>query len=365
MFETRHLFEARTKGYSTYRVPGIVTTRSGVVLATAEARRGKGGDWDGNDLVMRRSYDAGQSWGDMQIVFTCDAFGPGPISNFVMISDREERHVHALFCHNYARVFSTRTVNDGATWSQPIDITKTFASWGGDYPWKVIATGPGHGIQLKDGRYIIPIWMSDGSGSKPGLGTLAHWPSVVAGTFSDDHGKSWQLADILCRDGEGDVINPSETLPLQLSDGRVLFNIRTESKLHRRFVSVSPNGATGWSDPKTDDDLLEPVCMASIYRLSDGSVIFANCDALEHEFTATDQVTHDRKNLTVKRSMDDCNTWSSSSVINAGPAGYSDLSENREGQIFCIYEDGKIESHYDTAYISVARFDVDWITGKA
>jgi len=365
MFDTTHLFEARTQGYSTYRVPGILTTESGVVIGTAEARRGKGSDWDGNDLVMRRSDDGGQSWADMQVVVACDTYGPGPISNFVMISDREEGHVHALFCHNYARVFSTRSVDDGATWSDPIDITKTFMPWSDYYPWKVIATGPGHGIQLTSGRYIIPIWMSDGSGSDFGLGKLGHRPSVVAGTYSDDNGKSWQLADILCRDGVGDVVNPSETLPLQLNDGRVLFNIRTESKLHRRFVSISPDGATGWSDPETDDDLLEPVCMASILRLSDGSVVFANCEVLEHKLTSPDLVAHDRKNLTVKRSTDDCNTWSSSRVIEAGPSSYSDMSENQDGQVCCIYEDGKIHGQYDPAYVSVSRFDVHWITRKA
>ena len=65
MFDTTHLFEARTHGYSTYRVPGILTTKSGVVIGTAEARRGKGADWNRNDLVMRRSDDGGQSWTDM------------------------------------------------------------------------------------------------------------------------------------------------------------------------------------------------------------------------------------------------------------------------------------------------------------
>ncbi len=361
MFDTTHLFEARTAGYSTYRVPGILATKSGVLIATAEARRGKGGDWDGNDLVMRRSDDGGESWDDMRVVVACDTYGPGPISNFSMISDRADGHVHALYCHSYARVFSTCSEDDGASWSDPIEITTTLEPWQADYPWKVIATGPGHGIQLTTGRYLIPVWMSDGSGTEFGPGKLGHRPSVVAGLYSDDNGKTWERSNILCRDGVGDVVNPSETLPLELKDGRVLFNIRTESLRHRRFVSISPDGVSGWSDPLTDDDLLEPVCMASLLRLADGSVVFANCDVLEHEFTSPDRVMHDRKNLTVKRSTDDCATWTASRAIQSGPSSYSDMAQNRNGLVCCIYENQKIDGQYDTKYVSVSRFDVGWI----
>jgi len=364
MLARTHLFEARTNGYRTYRVPGILCTESGVLIGTSEARRGKGGDWDGNDVVARRSVDGGATWGPLQVIATCEDYGPGPISNFAMVSDRSDGEVHGLFCHNYARVFSIRSDDDGATWSSPVDITSVFEPFREDYPWRVIATGPGHGIQLRSGRYIVPLWMSDGSGTEFGPGKLGHRPSVVAGVYSDDQGATWQRSDILCRHGHGDIVNPSETLPLELSDGRVLFNIRTESLRHRRYISVSPDGVSGWSEPVADDVLLEPVCMASILRLADGSVAFANCDVLEHEFTRPEGVAHDRKRLTVKRSTDDCATWSASRVIEPGPSSYSDLAQNQDGLICCIYEDQMVERQYDTRYVTCARFDVDWILGR-
>lgn len=87
MITKAHLFEARTGGYRTYRVPGIVCTPDGVVLVTAEARRGRGGDWDGNDVVLRRSLDGGLTWEAPQVVVSHAAYGPGPVSNFVMIWD--------------------------------------------------------------------------------------------------------------------------------------------------------------------------------------------------------------------------------------------------------------------------------------
>ena len=42
--EKQNLFEARQDGYWTCRIPGLAVTRSNVVLATTEARPGKGGD---------------------------------------------------------------------------------------------------------------------------------------------------------------------------------------------------------------------------------------------------------------------------------------------------------------------------------
>ena len=359
MFDTTLVFEAETAGYPIFRIPGILCTRSGTLIATAEARRGDGGDWDANDVVLRRSLDGGLTWEGMNLVAAHAEFGPGPINNFVMIGDRTDGHVQALFCHNYARVYSTRSADDGATWSDPVDITSACEPFRDDYPWRVIGIGPGHCIQLRGGRYIVPVWLSDGSGREFGSGKLGHRPSVVAGLYSDDGGAIWQRIDILCRDGQGDIVNPSETIPLELSDGRVLFNIRTESPCQRRFLSVSPDGVTGWSEPETDDDLLEPICMASMLRLADGSVVFVNCDALEHERTSDGQIGCDRIRLTAKRSTDDCATWPASRVIEPGLAGYSDLAQNRDGTICCLHEGPLVADK--TGYVSCARFDIDWM----
>lgn len=78
------LFEARKGGYKTYRVPGILATPKGTVLVTAEARPG-GGDWGDNDIVLRRSMDGGDSWAEPVKLIDRNDYGPGPLSNFVMI----------------------------------------------------------------------------------------------------------------------------------------------------------------------------------------------------------------------------------------------------------------------------------------
>jgi sialidase-1 len=110
--------------------------------------------------------------------------------------------------------------------------------------------------------------------------------------------------------------------------------------------------------------------MASILRLEqrapDGTpnILFVNPDNLENELiSAGGNLAHDRKRLTVKLSGDDCGTWRVSRVLEPGPSGYSDLAQAMDGTILCIYECGMIDRMTDTANVTVARFDLRWVTG--
>jgi sialidase-1 len=374
MMHKTTLFQARTDGYHNYRVPGILTTPRGVILATVEARRGRGGDWDGNDVLMRRSLDGGTTWEPPQTVVRTDTYGPGPVSNFVLIADATDNSVHALYCHNYARVFCLHSTDDGVTFADPVEITDALLPFRETYPWRVIATGPGHGIQLSQGRHkgrlIVPVWMSDGSGTEFGAGKLGHRPSSVACVYSDDAGQTWQCGDFVAHTDDR-IVNPSETVPVELSDGRVLFNVRSEARENRRLTSISADGAHDWSTLQFDEALLEPVCMGSILRLAqrgpDGTpyIVFANPDNLENKLIpGGGNLAHDRKRVTVKLSADDCRTWSASRVLEPGPSGYSDLAQAPDGSVLCIYECGMLDRMTDTASLTVARFDLEWLTGS-
>jgi sialidase-1 len=159
-------------------------------------------------------------------------------------------------------------------------------------------------------------------------------------------------------------------VPVELNDGRILLNIRSEARARRRLTSISADGAHDWSPLRFDPALLEPVCMGSILRLEqrapDGTpyIIFANPDNLENELIpGGGHLAHDRKRLTVKLSADDCRTWSASRVLEAGPSGYSDLAQAPDGSVLCIYECAMIDRMTDTASVTVARFDLAWLMG--
>lgn len=382
------LFEANEGGYELYRIPGIVATPSGTLLAYCEARKSAKADWGHIDILMRRSTDGGKTWGPpTKMVELEGKFERNPaavaqglgkegeitINNPVMIVDAERKLIHFLYCVEYNRLFHATSSDDGATFSKPVEITKTVEGFRPDYDWQSFAVGPGHGIQLKSGRLLSAIWLSTGKGGH------AHRPSIVSTIYSDDGGKTWQRGDIVAGE-QRPLVNPSESIVVELSDGRVMMNLRSESKERRRAFAISPDGAKNWTEPKFDDALTEPVCMASIVRVPVGSdaesgvtggaaggasggaadggasakrpaIVFANPDSLKG-----------RKNLTLRVSRDDGQTWSASRVLEPGAAAYSDLAAGPDGSIYCFYERGRGEGN---AYrrLTVARVGLGWIEG--
>lgn len=359
--------------YNIYHIPGIVVTAKGTVLAWCEARKRPAGvsDWDDIRILLRRSTDDGKSWSAPQSI----AHVEGPkrknpfalrmknvdptdvtYNNPVLIADRDGT-VHMLFCLEYERCFYQRSEDDGLSWSTPVEITATFEAFQKDYAWKVLATGPNHSIQLKTGRLVVPVWLSTGEGGN------AHRPSVTATIYSDDQGKTWKAGDIAvpCTD---EWINPNETVAIELNDGRVMLNVRSESKAHRRLVVTSPDGATNWSTPRFDDALLEPICMGGLVRYHHGGqslILFSNPHNLDKaKGKAEPGKSRDRKNLSIKLSRDEGGTWAVNKLLEDGPSAYSDLAVTKDGTILCFYGAGTKLS-FSGSVLRLARFNLEWL----
>lgn len=271
------------------------------------------------------------------------------MNNPVAIVDRETGAIQFLYCINYARCYSMRSTDDGLTWSPPVDITASFEPFRAKYDWKVIATGPGHGIQIKSGRLVVPIWLAYGK-------TGDHAPSAAATIFSDDHGKTWRAGDV-CLPNEGDFGNPNETMITELSDGRVMLVCRSVSKANRKLITISPDGATEWATPVFHDQLWEPICMASIvaHPAIPGTLIFSNPHMLKLDKDGREVPAGrgKRENLCIKLSRDDGKTWPVNKVLDPGKAAYSDLAVLTDGTVLCLYE-------ADTSIVC-ARFNLEWL----
>jgi sialidase-1 len=348
---TQDLFTAGESGYITFRIPGLLA-RGNTVLAYAEARRDGFGDWADIDIVSRRSTNGGRTWEPMRVLIDS---GKDTVNNPVMIAGKKAGEIHFLYCVNYARAFYMRSDDGGRTFSAAREITKAFEKLRPSYDWNVIATGPGHGIRLRSGRLLVAVWLSTGG--------KRHRPSRVSTIYSDDNGATWQTGELV----PDTLPNPSETYALERRDGSVLMNIRNESPEHRRAISVSADGTTGWSTPTFQSQLVEPVCMASLIRHPKGGLLFSNPDNLEATYVdAAKTINRDRKNLTVQWSGDDGETWSAKRVLEAGLSGYSDLAATQDGSILCLYERGGLDKNiFRTGRLTVARFSLDWVRGGA
>ncbi len=358
-FEITNLFEANTDGYTKYRIPGACVTPSGVALVHTEARFGRGSDWDAIDIMLRRSHDNGQTWEAPRKLIDHRDFGEGPLHNCNTIVDHKTGAVHVLFCFNYARAFYMKTADDGETFTSPVEITATFEAFRPEYDWGVIAIGLPNGIQLTSGRLFIPVWLSE-SHSK------AHRPNRCAAIYSDDHGQTWQASQMI-----PDIVpNLNETCAVELEDGRVLMNMRNGVGVKRRVITTSADGTGPWTTPWLDPALLEPTCQGTIFRYSSAAdrrsrILFSNPNNLEGQDKKGSELFLTRKNVTVKLSYDECQTWPISKVIEPGYSGYSALAVCPDGTIICAFERGRSNGSDSDDYLAVARFNLAWLTDGA
>ncbi|WP_072329275.1 MULTISPECIES: exo-alpha-sialidase [unclassified Paenibacillus] len=336
MLQQMELFVSGRDGYHTYRIPSLLVTRSGTVLAFCEARKNGGGDAGDIDIALRRSFDHGSTWEPYRIIadLGADTIGnPCPVQDrntgtiwLVLCRNAEDGHEKDILAGKTARgVLVMKSEDDGETWSEPKDITAAVKR----PEWTWYATGPCHAIQLKSGRLIVPC---NHAALQPGEERSG--PYTAHAIYSDDHGESWQLGGII---GE----HTNECVLAELPDGTLYMNMRSYHGRNRRAVATSKDGGLTWSEITLDKALVEPVCQASVVEDGQGGLLFSNpASAL-------------RENMTVRASRDGGRTWAVEQELHAGPAAYSDLAVAGNGAVLCLYECGE-QRPYER--ITLARY---------
>jgi sialidase-1 len=338
--EQEPVFVSGQEEYHTYRIPSLLVTKKGTLLAFCEGRKKGGGDAGDIDLLLKRSFDGGRTWAKTQVVWDD---GENTCGNPCPVVDRRTGTIWLLLTHNLGRDTErrildgtskgTRTVwvmksdDDGVTWSKPVEITKDVKK--PDWSW--YATGPGVGIQLKNGRLVVPC-------DNYVAGSKTPQSHVIV---SDDSGKTWKL---------GGVVGPhcNESQVVELRDGTLMLNMRSDRRANRRLVTVSKDGGDTFSKPVADRQLIEPVCQASILRCPGerGGLLFSNPASTK------------REKMTVRLSRDEGKTWTHARVLHDGASAYSCLAVLPDRTITCLYERGE-KGAYET--ITLARFSLDWL----
>jgi len=257
-----YLFESGTEGYACFRIPAIVTTTEGTVLAFAEGRKKGCSDTGDIDLVMKRSEDNGQTWTKLMVIRdegeqVCG--NPAPVGDKLTgaihllstwnLGEDHERDIIEGKSHDTRLVFVMSSTDEGLSWSEPREITASVKQEN----WTWYATGPCHGIQLKrgahKGRLLIPCDHIEAGTKK----CFSH------SIYSDDQGQSWKLG------GSTPLDQVNECTMAELSDGKVMLNMRNYDRSQKtRKVSISADGGLTWGPVFSDTSLIEPICQASM-----------------------------------------------------------------------------------------------------
>jgi len=331
-----HLYKSGEEGYQCFRIPAIVATVQGTLLAFAEGRKYGCDDTGDIDLVVKRSVDGGKNWSDLSVVWhdegnTCG--NPSPVVDYAtgrlcllstwnLGTDREPRIIDGT-SQNTRKVFVLTSVDDGITWSTAREITKEVKK----PEWTWYATGPGNGIQMHTGKFrgrlIVPCDHIEATTRRCYSHTI----------HSDDGGRSWHLGGSTPSDGV------NESTVAELADGTLLLNMRNHGSGRLRQTSTSTDGGETWSDLKRDTTLIEPVCQASLIRFNHNSrgpvLAFSNPASRSA-----------RIDMTVRISYDQGRSWALKQLIYPGPSAYSNLVLMPNGNLACLFEAGQ-ESPYE------------------
>ncbi|GAB2789875.1 sialidase family protein [Rhabdobacter roseus] len=343
------LFQAGEGAYKSYRIPALLSTPQGTLLAFCEGRQDGAGDAGNIDILLKRSTDGGSTWSEQRVLWDD---GPNTCGNPCPVLDEATGTIWLLLTHNLGHdheadiikktsqgtrtVWAMKSDDDGLSWSAPLDITQTTKK----PEWGWYATGPGVGIQLRhgphQGRLVIPC---DFSYDDP-KGTLRNGPYEYGAhvIYSDDHGQSWQLGGSITP-----KMNECQVVELADGNGTLLMNMRSYLGRARRAQALSYDGGLSWTAPEDAPELVEPVCQAALLRYAwprgrkkKSTLLFLNPAS-----------TTKRRHLTLRASFDEGKTWPRLQTLHSGPSAYSSLAVLPRGYIACLYEAGT-KSPYET-----------------
>ena len=326
-FQFQNLFDASiSQNIACYRIPSLISTNNEVLIAAIDERNKSCSDLKWNrdiNIVIRKSNDQGKTWSKIEKIID---FPIGQsASDPSMIVDRFTNEIFLFF--NYMdldnakdvyRFMLIKSLDDGESWSKPIDITNqiTKKEWRNDF-----------------------MFITSGRGTQTKEGTLLHClVNLNNGTHvfgSNDHGKNWFLF--------GNALKPGdESKIVELNNGNWLVNSRVNS-IGFRYSHLSKNNGLTWESYK-NNDLIDPGCNASILNYDDNFLLFSNA----HNSSS-------RKNLSISLSKDSGKNWIKSKTIYSGESAYSSMIKLKNGDIGLFFEK---DNYTKNVFV---RVPVSWI----
>lgn len=352
------VFRSGTEGYHTFRIPAIVTAADGTLIAFAEGRKENRSDPGGGDidLVTKRSRDGGASWSALAVL---DDPGQGwAASNPTPVLDRNKGRLWVLFNRwepgrgtassrpgtSDNQAWARWSDDHGATWSQPIDLTRVARDF--DH-WGAIFFGPGGAIQTRSGRLIVPAAMCpDSFDFFISLGGFSGRTSLMRAyaLISEDGGTSWRRGALV-------KAQTDENQLVELADGAILMDARQGAGEHRWLTFSSDGGAT-WSDPVPGQNVTPIAAAIERYSFEEAGQ--------PSRILWTGPAGPGRRRLVVRLSYDEGQTFSVERLLYGGLAAYSDLTVLADRSVGVLWERGVSQPYQ---FITFTRFGIDFLEG--
>jgi sialidase-1 len=346
---------------NTYRIPGLVTTNKGTLIAVFDNRYNNSKDLQEDiDIGMSRSTNSGQSWEPMKVIMDMGEYG-GRSQRLNGIGDPCVLYDHLTHTIWVAALWMSganfdqalwwaskpgmkpeetgqfmlvKSTDDGLTWSQPINITGQIKDPG----WQLLLQGPGRGVTLKDGTLVFPAQYKADIGTKALDGGQYTCHSTIV--YSKDQGQTWAI-------GTGAKTNTTEAQVVELGDGSLMLNMRDDrnrsekGNTNGRAVATTTDLGKTWNiHPSSNSALPESNCMASLIAAD----VTLNGQKQQVLFFSNPNSKTERSHMTIKASLDEGMTWPEMyhQELHSGSGyGYSCMTMVDKNTVGILYEGSK------------------------